>query len=188
MHTTPSSLLDRLRHSPGEAHWGRFVDIYSPLLFTWAHRLDLNRHEAADLVQEVFAILVEKLPAFAYDPRKSFRAWLKTLLHNQWRKRRRHRAVEKVVGGDSALRDVADDSSFADLEEAEYRREVVRRALQVMQSDFAPDTWKACWEFVARGRPAAEVAAELGVTLNSVYLAKSRVLRRLREELRGMLD
>jgi len=64
----------------------------------------------------------------------------------------------------------------------------VGRALELMRADFQPVTWQACWEFVVRDRPAAEVAAELGITINTVYLAKSRVLRRLREELAGLLD
>src|SRR5262245_43329498 len=73
MHTTPASLLDRLRRSPGEAQWERFVDIYTPLLFNWAHRIGLPPHDAADLVQDVFAILVGQLPTFQYDAQRSFR-------------------------------------------------------------------------------------------------------------------
>ena len=75
-----------------------------------------------------------------------------------------------------------------EIEEEEYRRYLVRRALGLMQAEFEPATWKACWEFVVHDRPAAEVAAELGLSVNAVYLAKSRVLRRLRAELRGLLD
>ncbi len=188
MDTTPSSLLDRLRRSPSEEQWGRFVEVYTPLLFAWANRLGLAGADAADLVQDVFVVLVQRFPAFDYDARKSFRAWLKTILLNLWRKRRRRQAVERTAAGDLARNGPADDEPFVELDEEEYRRLVVRRALAVMQTDFAPETWQAAWEFVVRGRPAAEVAAELGVTLNAVYLAKSRVLRRLREELRGLLD
>jgi RNA polymerase sigma-70 factor (ECF subfamily) len=60
--------------------------------------------------------------------------------------------------------------------------------LEIMQADFEPATWRACWEFVVEGRPAAEVARELGLSVNAVYLAKGRVLRRLRAELEGMLE
>jgi RNA polymerase sigma-70 factor (ECF subfamily) len=72
--------------------------------------------------------------------------------------------------------------------ETEYRRRLTRRALEIMQDEFQPATWKACWETVVGGRSAAEVAKDLGLTVNAVYLAKSRVLRRLREELDGLLD
>ena len=74
MLTTPPSLLDRLRHTPERQAWGRVVELYTPLLFAWAGRLGLSGHDAADLVQDVFTILVEKLPEFRYDPKKNFRA------------------------------------------------------------------------------------------------------------------
>lgn len=77
---------------------------------------------------------------------------------------------------------------LTELAEAEYRCHLVHRALELMQAEFQTVTWKACWECVVRDRTAAEVAAELGITVNAVYLAKSRVLRRLREELQGLLD
>jgi RNA polymerase sigma-70 factor (ECF subfamily) len=76
----------------------------------------------------------------------------------------------------------------AAFEEAEYRQHLARRALELMQAEFPPATWKACWEVVVAGRPAAEVAAELAISIDSVYAAKSRVLRRLRQELAGLLD
>jgi RNA polymerase sigma-70 factor (ECF subfamily) len=187
MLTTPPSLLDRLRRSPEQEAWGRFVEMYTPLLFAWAGRLGLAGHDAADLVQDVFAVLVEQLPQFQYDPAGSFRAWLKAILLNHWRRRCRRQAAEKrQPGADPA--DLAGPESVPEFEEEEYRRHLVRRALGLMQAEFEPSTWRACWELTAGGRPAAEVAAELGLTVNAVYLAKSRVLRRLREELQGLLD
>lgn len=72
--------------------------------------------------------------------------------------------------------------------EGEYRKELTQRALELIQADFASTTWNACWEFVAKGRPAREVAAELGITENAVYLARCRVLRRLRDELSGLVE
>jgi RNA polymerase sigma-70 factor (ECF subfamily) len=188
MHTTPSSLLERLRHSPEQAAWEKFVDLYTPLLFAWAARLGLTGHDAADLVQDVFATLVEKLPQFQYDAQKSFRAWLKTILLNRWRKQQRRRAVAEQVPAGSNLDQVAAPEVVPELEEEEYRRHLVARALALMKAEFQPVTWKACWEFVVRDRPAADVAAELGVSANAIYVAKSRVLRRLRAELQGLLD
>jgi RNA polymerase sigma-70 factor, ECF subfamily len=186
MLTTPPSLLDRLRHTPERQAWGRFVDMYTPLLFAWASRLGLSGHDAADLMQDVFTTLVEKLPQFRYDPEKSFRAWLKTLLLNRWRNHQRRQPVERRADAD--LGTIAAPDELPELEADEYRRYLVRRALALMEAEFQPATWKACWENVVRGRPAAEVAAELGISTNAVYLARSRVLRRLREELNGLLD
>jgi RNA polymerase sigma-70 factor (ECF subfamily) len=186
MLTTSASLLQRLRQSPEHEAWEKFVDVYTPLLFAWTRHLGLNEHDAADLVQDLFAVLVEKLPQFDYDQQKSFRAWLKTILLNRWRNQQRRRAARQP--GDSALANLATLEDPPEFEEAEYRRHLVARALRLMQSEFQPATWKACWEFVVHDRPAAEVAAELGLSVNAVYLAKSRVLRRLREELAGLLD
>jgi RNA polymerase sigma-70 factor (ECF subfamily) len=83
---------------------------------------------------------------------------------------------------------VAAPEAAAEIDEEEYRARVVARALELMRAEFEPATWRACWEFVVNDRPAADVAAELGVTVNAVYLAKGRVLRRLREELSEFLD
>ena len=72
--------------------------------------------------------------------------------------------------------------------QVEYRQHLVNRALKLMQAEFEDSTWKACWECVVAGKPAAEVADELGLTVPAVYAAKSRVLRRLREQLAGLLE
>lgn len=182
--STPVSLLARLRERPAAENWARFVELYSPLLYTWASRLGLTEHDAADLVQDVFATLVERLPQFQYEPEKSFRAWLKTVLLNRWRQWQRRHEVAATAATLTMLR--APDE--LDLAEQEYRRQLTQRALAIMQADFEPTTWKACWETVVNQRAAADVAAELGMTINAVYLARSRVLRRLRGELDGLLD
>lgn len=185
---TPTSLLQRLRQAPEAKTWERFVDLYTPLLFAWTARLRLSDHDAADLVQDVFASVVESMPRFQYDTNGSFRAWLKTVLLNRWRTRIR-RADNNQRVGDPALDEViASDDQLGDLDESEYRRYVVQRAMTIMQTDFQAETWQACWQFVVESRPAQEVAQNLGITVNAVYLAKTRVLRRLREELRGLMD
>jgi len=185
---TPASLVERLR-KPGEPEaWARFVELYTPLLYSWGRRLGLQPQDAADLVQDVFTVLVEKLPAFHYDPHKSFRAWLRTVLLNKWRNRQRRHAEAPLEAAGALVPDRAGTEALDALGEAEYRQRLVGRALHLMRAEFQPATWKACWEVVAGGRPAAEVAQELGLTVNAVYLARSRVLRRLREELDGLLD
>jgi RNA polymerase sigma-70 factor (ECF subfamily) len=184
--TTPPSLLQRLRESPEQATWEKFVDMYTPLLVAWSRRLGLTEHDVADLVQDIFTILVEQLPRFRYDDQKSFRAWLKTVLQNRWRRLSQKRAAEMPAG--SHIDELPNPGGWYELEEEEYRRYLVRRALELMQTDFEPATWRACWEFVVNDRPAADVAKQLGITVNAVYLAKGRVLRALREELAGLLD
>src|SRR5262245_24469512 len=84
MDTTSPSLLERLRDAPDAAAWSRFVRLYTPMLLRWAYRLGLSGGDAADLVQEVFLVLLRKLPDFRYDPGQSFRAWLRTVARNRW--------------------------------------------------------------------------------------------------------
>jgi RNA polymerase sigma-70 factor (ECF subfamily) len=179
MHTTPPSLLEQLRRPDDQKAWRLFVDLYLPLLFSWSRRIGLQESDAADLVQEVFALLIQKLPEFTYDPNKGFRNWLRTVLMNKWREIRRRPPLPPVGGAPE--KPAAD--AVAVLAEEEFQRHLVVRALALMQAEFQPATWKACWEHAAVGRPAAEVAAELGLTVNAVYLATGRVLRRLRQEL-----
>jgi RNA polymerase sigma-70 factor (ECF subfamily) len=192
MHTTPASLLEQLRQSTGQdgtsSAWSRFVQLYTPLLYYWARRLGLQEPDAADLSQEIFTTLLEKLPRFRYDQSKSFRSWLRTVTLNKWRDRQRQPMLAYSAAGEEALSNASSPEDPEWLGETEYRQQLARRALYLMQTEFAPNTWKACWEHVVAGRPAAEVAAELGISLGSVYVAKSRVLSRLRRLLEGLLD
>lgn len=188
MDTTSVSLLERLREPAQQEAWGRFVDLYTPLIYYWARRVGSAPEEAADLVQDVLTLLVQKLPEFRYDPEKSFRGWLRTLTLNKWRENRRRRGVALNQTADSDLAGVVSPGADDAFWQVEYRQHLVNRALKLMQAEFHDSTWKACWECVVAGKPATEVARELGLSAAAVYAAKSRVLRRLREELAGLLD
>lgn len=187
MHTTPPTLLDRLRRSPDEAAWRRLVHLYTPLLFTWARKAGEKEHDAADLIQDVFTTLVQILPSFQYDRGSSFRGWLRTVTLNKLRDRKRRLALARNVPMDQVPEPSLPDAAET-FWEKEYHRELARRALELMQAEFTPNTWKACLENVMNGRPSEEVARELGISENAVYIAKCRVLRRLRQELAGLVD
>jgi RNA polymerase sigma-70 factor (ECF subfamily) len=187
MHTTPITLLQRLKQPDSGAAWERFIELYTPFLLYWARRLGAGPQDAEDLTQEVLGKLVEKLPEFFYDRGKSFRGWLRTITINLWRDRLRRCRPHAGVN-DHELEDRAGPDELEALWEDEHRRHLVARALQVMRTDFRESTWKACWEHVALGRPAAAVAAELCMTENAVFIACTRVLARLRQELDGLLD
>jgi RNA polymerase sigma-70 factor, ECF subfamily len=188
MDATPVSLLERLRLPDESAAWDRFVELYTPFLYHCARRLGLCPEDAADLVQDVFALLLRKLPQFAYDRGKSFRGWLRTVVLNKWRENYRQRAPSPVAATVPLPDDLTGPDGSDAFSEAEYRQYVTTRALRIMQAQFQPTTWKACWEHAVVGRPAAEVGAELGLSEGAVYVAKHRVLRRLRQELEGLLD
>jgi len=185
MDTTSLSLLERLREPNPHDSWARFAKLYTPLLLLWAQRQGLREQDAADLVQDVFLTLVQKLSAYQHGGAGSFRNWLYTILLNRHRDYCRRRSLPIAPEAVSALAAVAEPNP---VEEAEYQRLLVGRALQLMQAEFSTKTWKACWEHVVNSRPAAEIAAELGISAGSVYVAKSRVLNRLRQELQGLLD
>ncbi len=184
MDSTPVSLIVRLRRPADADAWERFVRLFTPLLDQWARRLGLEGPDAEDLIQDVFAVLVRRLPDFAYDPQKSFRAWLWTVLYHA--RQRRHHPAGPLLPPD-ALDNLAPAAEPPPFDEEEYRRHVVGRAVQVMRTDFAAPTWQAFWGLVVEGKPAAEVARDLGLSVNAVYLAKARVLTRLRQELAGLL-
>ncbi|HET6882117.1 MAG TPA: sigma-70 family RNA polymerase sigma factor [Pirellulales bacterium] len=186
MHTTPVSLLLRLKQPKPEAAWQRFVDLYTPLLFYWARQTGLQSPDDADLVQDVFAVLVEKLPEFKYDRQKSFRGWMRTVMLNRWRDHRRRMATARTQQEPEILAGIPDPVDEAFWEE-EHRQQLVSRALELMKTDFEEKTWRACWECVVADRPVADVAAELGMTSNAIYVAKYRVIRHLRRELEGLL-
>lgn len=188
MDSTPVSLLARMRNSNDEVAWARFVELATPLLNSWARRIGLKSQDASDLVQEVLVVLLEKLPGFTYDRDRSFRGWMRTIAVNKWRQWRRRPVPVSLENGDVLPEELAVEDLSQAFWEQEYREQLVARALQVMQADFQPATWRACWEHIVSGRSAQEVAAEFGLSPGAVYAAKVRVLRRLREELAGMLD
>ena len=188
MDHTPVSLLERLRQTEDRDAWPRFVALAAPFLFEVARRYGLQEADAADAVQDVFAVLAQKLPAFRYEPAHSFRAWLRTVLLNRCRDLRRRQAAAPLAPGGGTLPDVAVADPVELFADDEYRCAVAVRALRLMQAEFPEPTWRACWEQVVNDRPAAEVAAELGITRNMAYLARSRVLARLRQELAGLLE
>ena len=183
MVTTSVTLLDRF-HNPDDAEaWSTFVELYATLVTDWIRRTAVNEQDVPDALQEVFLTLARELPKFEYDSERSFGGWLRVVTRNCCYRFLSRQSPHQSANGDELL---SDQVGMTEVEEAEYRRFVAQRALKLMQADFEETTWKACWETVVKERPSAEVATELGVSTNAVFLAKSRVLRRLREQLDGL--
>jgi RNA polymerase sigma-70 factor (ECF subfamily) len=160
--------------------------MYTPLLYYFARRTGLQEADAADLVQDVLALLFRKLPEFTHDQKRSFRGWLRTLTLNKWREHRRRATLP--LAPDATLDEIPGPDDTSALEETEYRRHLVGQALEVLRREFPITTWTAFQNYVIADRPADEVAAQLNVRVGTVYAAKSRVLTRLRQELAGLLD
>src|SRR5262249_51372360 len=131
---TPASLLERLRQPAQDQAWARFVELHTPLLYTWARSTGCQESDAADLVQDVLLLLVRKLPPFASEKHKSFRGWLHTLPLNKWRERRR-RTPPAPAGGKQDLHEIPGAEELGAFEEDEYRRYLVQRALQTLRPE-----------------------------------------------------
>ena len=194
MFETSGSLLERLRREPDDASWRRLVDLYTPLLRGWLRRELVPPEDADDLVQEVLAVLGRERPQFHYDRRRgSFRGWLRTITVNRLRAYWRARQTRPLATGDSdlarKLNELEDPhSALSQRWDRAHDRHVARRLLKLIEPEFEATTWQAFRRVALDGAEPAAVAAELGISLNAVYLAKYRVLRRLREEIRGLTD
>jgi RNA polymerase sigma-70 factor (ECF subfamily) len=184
---TSTNLLHRLRRPNQPEAWERFVRLYTPLLLVWAQRQGLQAADAEDLVQEVLVKLLRELPEYRRGEGQSFRGWLFRSTVNQCLDFRRRRATRALPGAEG-LAQAADPAGPPHLEEAEYRRLLVRRGLDLIRGDFNETTWAAFQGVLVQGGLVADVAARLSITANAVYLARHRVLTRLRQELDGLLE
>src|SRR5436305_2067412 len=186
MSDTSASLLERLRTQPDDRAWRRLVDLYTPLLHGWLRRYGVRPEDAEDLVQEVLGVVVRELPGFRHDQRRgAFRCWLRTILVHRLRAFWRSARARPVADADGVLDQLEDpDSGLSRLWDEEHDRHVLRRLLELIEHDFEPATWQAFRRVVLDGLRPAAAAAELGVSVNAVLIAKSRILSRLREEMR----
>jgi RNA polymerase sigma-70 factor (ECF subfamily) len=193
MPETSLTLLERLRLAPDEASWQRLVDLYTPLIRDWLRRHGLQPADADDLAQEVLVVLVRELPRFQHRRQGSFRAWLREITVHRVRDFCRARRTRAAATGDIRIMrmlEQLDDphSELCRLWEQEHDQYLVQRALKLIEPEFAPATWRAFWRLTRDGVEAAAVAAELGVSTNAVFIAKSRVLKRLRSEIVDLID
>jgi len=189
---TSKSLL--LRAGAGDAvAWERLVGLYQPMIHGWLLRHLIHAQEAEDLTQDVLAVLVRELARFSHAGRPgSFRGWLRTITVNRAREFwRAGRCRVRAEGGDfgEVLDQLADpDSPLSALWDREHDAHVLRRVLALVESEFEGNTVRAFRRLVTDGARAADVAAELGMSVAAVYGAKSRVLARLRQEAEGLID
>ena len=193
MNHTSVSLLEKLRTQPDEAAWRWLDDLYRPLIRRWLLRDPTLRYEAEDLVQEVLAVVVRELPHFQHERAGSFRSWLRTITWNRlqafWQVRQRRPRLLGSDSGGSFMSQLEDPHSALSRQwDEEHDRHVVRRLMELVEPQFEPDTLQAFRRIVFDGAKAADVAAELGISVNAVLLAKSRVLKRLRQEGEGLFD
>lgn len=184
MHSTSASLLRKIRESADQHAWTRFVALYQPLLSHWAQAL-VPEADVPDFVQDIFVILFRELPTFDYDPSRSFRGWLRTIVTNEYYGRGRKRPVDKPS---MAVEEQPDSDPALKIDKDEYNRYLVDRALAIIKTDFDRKTWQAFLMRAQEDRPAKEVGQELGLTEQAVWLACFRVRKRVKDELEGLME
>jgi RNA polymerase sigma-70 factor (ECF subfamily) len=182
---TSSSLLQRVRDVSDEASWREFVRLYEPVLLSYIRGRGLQEHDARDVVQEVFTRLHRALPTFRLDrDRGRFRTWLWQVASSalaDWSRTQRRQARAEQCWRDQQASQPAAAESERDSQVAERRR-MLERALACVRARSKPKTWACFEQRVLRGRPSAEVAAELGLTPNAVNVNAARTLARLRKQ------
>jgi len=193
---TSLSLLDRLRAMDQDA-WRRFVQVYGPLVYRWCRDSGLQDADAQDVGQDVLRSVTKAIADF--DRRRgagSFRAWLRVVTINKIRDLARRRQGQAAATGGSdanaAMHAFADPVSIADeasdAQVAVEQQQVLRRAIEALLADCEETTRQAFWRVVVERQNPGNVAKELGISINSVYLAKSRLLKRLRDEFADLID
>jgi len=194
MSETSASLLDRVKQQHDSASWQCLVDLYSPLIHGWLKRQGVLEQDVNDLVQEVFVVVVRRLPEFQRGAQVgSFRCWLRTITVNCLRDFWRKKKCQPKATGDSNFLEMLhalDDpnSGLSRLWDQEHDQYVTRHLLALIRPKFEAKTWEAFERTAIQGHSADEVAADLGISVNAVFIAKSRVLSRLRQEAAGLLD
>ena len=194
MTTTSLSLLARACREDDSQSWSRLAQLYSPLLKTWLRRFDVQDADAEDIVQDVLGLVSQKLPDFRHNRRKgAFRSWLRAILITRLKEFWRLRQKRPVPTGKSSflsqLEELEDSQSeMSQLWDSEHDEFVLRRLLDCVKPRFESQTWRAFCSQVLEEKSANVVAAELGISLSSVYVAKSRVLRALKQESRGLVE
>ena len=191
---TQPSLLFRLQNTGDDQAWSQFVDLYGPLIYRYLRQKSLQDADAADLTQDVLRQVSAAMKTFEYNPRQGrFRGWLFTIVRNRmntfWQ---REAAKGQGSGGSAAwdqIQQVIDDNADPSTEwDAEFERQMFHCAARLIRPDFSESTWQAFWRTAVDGIAGRDVAAELRMTPAAVYLARSRVLSRLREQVQLLTE
>lgn len=183
---TRISLLCRVRDTADNVAWEEFVRIYEPLVYRVARRRGLQDADAREVTQDVLVSVAGAIDRWEPASKQgSFRGWLfriaRNLTINMLIKQQRH---ADVVGSLDETPVAA--SSETELFDEEYRRQIFRRAAELVRGDFQTNTWQAFWRTCLDGEPIAHVATELGMSVGSVYAARSRVTARLAQEVQRL--
>lgn len=181
--TTHASLLIRLRDEADSAAWQEFDDRYGELIRGFARRRDLQPADCADVAQDVMLSLSKVMPCFQYDPAKGrFRSYLKTATLRAILLKSQQKHGEVALGSiEEATRIAEADATVEEAWELEWQRYHLRQAMRTLETEFNETDRKAFWRYAIDGHDAKATAAELNITVNQVYYAKSQILKQLKK-------
>jgi RNA polymerase sigma factor (sigma-70 family) len=188
---TRASLLVQIRDGSNHGAWKEFMQLYGPVVYGFARRRGLQDADSADLMQDVLRSVSTSIGRLDYDRKQgSFRGWLFTITRNKVFNFLSARRIRPQGSGDSGtnrmLASHPDDNDGSDVWEMEYQRRLASMAMERIKSEFQENTWRAFWLTAVEGVGAADVAAQVGMSAGAIYVAKSRVLARLKEEVEAM--
>lgn len=187
---TSLSLLERVRHRDQDA-WQRLVHIYGPLVSSWISKAGLDEASGADVAQEVWQAVASNLEKFRRSSESgTFRGWVWTITRNKMNDLYRKQRGLPLAAGGTAAHEMLQllPETEPDDETGIHENVLVQRALELIRPDFEETSWQAFWRMVVDGQPAGDIAMELGLTANAVHQAKFRILKRLREEMDGLIE
>ncbi len=190
---TRITLLNRIRDSEDGDAWSEFAQLYGPVIYGFARKRGLQDADAADLVQDVLRSVARNAEKLNYDPKRgTFRGWLYTVTRNKIYNHLSANKNRAKPSGDSGAQERLENiPGKADPHEAdwelEYQRRLSSKAMDRIRHEFQSNTWKAFWGTAVEGESATEVGKALKMTAGAVYVAKSRVLARLRDEVQSLL-
>lgn len=192
---TRASLLMRIRDARDQEAWQQFVGLYAPLVYGFARKRGLQDADAADVMQDVLRSVSGAVDKLNYDRgRGTFRGWLYTVSRNKifnFLEANRHKLgrgsgdtgarqrLEAVAGPEWELAESWDD---------EYERSLAAAAMERVQGEVEPATWQAFWQTAVEGRNAREAGQALGMSAGAVYVARSRVLARIKAEVERLKE
>ena len=193
MDQTRQSLL--LRAQTGEENaWKDLTGLYRPLILGWLNRQGVPARDLEDLSQDILLNVVKHLPSFQHSGnRGAFRAWLRTIVCSRttdyWRAVAAGTAASGGSGATAALEQIADPESDLNRQwDEEHDRYVLNCLVDLVEEEFEPTTMRAFRRLALDGASGTEAAEELGLSVAAVYVAKSRVLARIRQEAEGLID
>jgi RNA polymerase sigma factor (sigma-70 family) len=182
---TQPSLLIRIRDPADAGAWGRFVDVYTPFIYAVLRRRGLQSADAADVAQDVMQTVAAGISRFDYDrSRGSFRGWLFSVARSRLNDHYRTRQRQPVGSGQTEVHDLLaaqPDTNDDDEWERSWQRHLLELAAAKVRDQFEPTTWKAFWSTAVEGKPVPQVARELDLTPGAIYIARSRVMAKLRK-------